>query len=111
MRVKNYEVSNLRTSGLEVFSKKVVLRNFSKFTGKHLCQNLFFNKVAGLRPANFIKKYTLAHMFSCEFCEISKNSFFHRTPLVAASVLKITKMAWIVKKTVITVDFWKLCET
>ena len=50
-------------------------------------------------------------MFSCEFCEISKNSFFHRTPLVAASVLKITKMAWIVKKTVITVDFWKLCET
>ena len=25
-------------------------------------------------------------MFSCEFCEISKNSFFYRTPLVAASV-------------------------
>ena len=24
-------------------------------------------------------------MFSCEFCEISKNTFFHRTPLVAAS--------------------------
>ena len=27
--------------------RKSVLRNFSKFTGKHLCQNLFFNKVAG----------------------------------------------------------------
>ena len=27
--------------------KKGVLRNFSKFTGKHLCQSLFFNKVAG----------------------------------------------------------------
>ena len=26
----------------EVFCKKVVLRNFTKFTGKHLCQNLFF---------------------------------------------------------------------
>ena len=25
-------------------------------------------------------------VFSCEFCEISKNTFFHRTPLVAASV-------------------------
>ena len=25
-------------------------------------------------------------MLSCEFCEISKNTFFHRTPLVAASV-------------------------
>ena len=32
-----------------MFCKKVVLRNFSKFTGKHLCQSLFFNKVAGLR--------------------------------------------------------------
>ena len=32
--------------------RKVVLRNFGKFTGKHLCQSLFFNKVAGLRPAN-----------------------------------------------------------
>ena len=26
-------------------------------------------------------------MFYCEFCEISKNIFFHRTPLVAASVI------------------------
>ena len=31
----------------EVFCKKDVLRNFVKFTGKHLCQSLFFNKVAG----------------------------------------------------------------
>ena len=30
--------------------KKGVLRNFAKFTGKHLRQRLFFNKVAGLRP-------------------------------------------------------------
>ena len=26
-----------------------VLRNFAKVTGKHLCQSLFFNKVAGDR--------------------------------------------------------------
>ena len=31
---------------------KGVLRNFTKFTGKHLRQSLFFNKVAGLRPKN-----------------------------------------------------------
>ena len=31
----------------EVFYKKSALRNFTKFTGKHLCQSLFFNKVAG----------------------------------------------------------------
>ena len=30
---------------------------------------------------NFIKKETLAQVFSCEFCEISKNTFFYRTPL------------------------------
>ena len=28
----------------------MVLKNFTKFTGKHLCQSLFFNKVAGLGP-------------------------------------------------------------
>ena len=40
-----------------------------------------------LREAcNFIKKEALAQVFSCEFCEISKNTFFHRTPLVGASV-------------------------
>ena len=40
----------------EVFCEKGVLRNFAKFTGKHLCQSLFFNKVAGLRPATLLKR-------------------------------------------------------
>ena len=31
-----------RSSRPEVFYKKGVLRNFTKFTGKHLCQSLFF---------------------------------------------------------------------
>ena len=30
----------------KVFYKKGVLRNFAKFTGKHLCQCLFFNNVS-----------------------------------------------------------------
>ena len=43
--------------------------------------------LANHRPeaCNFIKKETLAQVFSCEFCEIYKNNFYHRTPLVAAS--------------------------
>ena len=28
-------------------SVKKIIKNFTKFTGKHLCQNLFSNKVAG----------------------------------------------------------------
>ena len=43
-----------------------------------------FNKVAGL-ACNVIKKETLAQVFSSEFCEISKNIFFHRPLPVAAS--------------------------
>ena len=39
-----------RSSRQEEFCNKGVLRNFAKFTGKHLCQSLFFDKVAGLRP-------------------------------------------------------------
>ena len=35
--------------------RKGVLRNFSKFTGKQLCQSLYFNKVAGNRPATLLK--------------------------------------------------------
>ena len=62
------------------------LENFAKFTGKHLCQSLFFN--------NFIKKETLAQMFSCEFCEIFKNTFFKRTPLVAAFNSFILNKKW-----------------
>ena len=33
---------------------------------------------------NFIKKETLAQVFSCESCEIYKNIFYYRTSLVAA---------------------------
>ena len=57
-----------RSSRPEVFFKKGVLRNFTKFTGKHLCQSLFFSQV-----------------LSCEFCEICKNTFFYRTPPVTTS--------------------------
>ena len=34
----------------------VVLKNCEKFTEKHLCQSLFFNNVAGLRPATLLKR-------------------------------------------------------
>ena len=44
----------------EVFCKNSVLKNFTNFTGKHLCWSLFFNKVAGL----FFKKETPAQVFS-----------------------------------------------
>ena len=43
-------------------------------------------RVSGLRPATLLKMGLLMRVFSCEFCEISKNTFLHKTPLMAASV-------------------------
>ena len=74
-----------RSSRPEVFCKKGVLRNFAKFTGKHLCQSLFFNKVTGLRAATLLKKRLWHRCFTMNFLKFLRTHFFHRTPLVAAS--------------------------
>ena len=50
------KLAGSRSSRHEVLCKKGVLRNFAKFTGKHLCQSLFLNKAAGLRPTTLLKK-------------------------------------------------------
>ena len=42
---------SFKNSRSEVFCLKDVLKNFTKSTGKHLCQCLSFNKVAGLRQS------------------------------------------------------------
>ena len=45
-----------------------------------------FNKVAGFQTCNFIKKRLKHRRFSvCQICEIFKNTFLYRKPLVAAS--------------------------
>ena len=59
----------------KVFCKKVALKNFAKFTAKHLCQSLFFNKATGVMPATLLKK-RLWHR--CFPVNIEK---FLRTPL------------------------------
>ena len=54
---------NSRSSRREVFCKKGVIRNFARFTGKHLYQRLFFNKVAGLRLATLLKRVSGTGVF------------------------------------------------
>ena len=65
-----------RISRPEVFCEKGVLRNFAKFTGKHLCQSLFFNKVAGLRPATLLKKRLWHRCFPVNFVKFLGTPFF-----------------------------------
>ena len=55
--------------------RKSVLRNFAKFTGKHLCQSLFFNKFAGLRPAPLLKKRLWVRFFPVNFVKFVRTLF------------------------------------
>ena len=68
-----------------MFCRKDALRSFAKFTEKHLCQSLFFNKVAGLRPAILLKKSLWHGCFPVNFAKFLRTLFFYRTPPVAAS--------------------------
>ena len=60
--------------------RKGVLRNFAKFKGKHLCQVLFYNKVAGPEPATLLKKRLWHKCFPMNFAKFLRIPF-HRTPL------------------------------
>ena len=73
----SFDCPKKRSIRPEVFCKKGFLRNFAKFTGKHLCQSLFFNKVADLRwlllkESSFHCFCTLLqkHSFSENFTEL-----------------------------------------
>ena len=77
-----------------MFYKKGFLKNFAKFTGKHLCQSPFFNKVAGgaTEACNFIKKETLAQVLFCQFREIFKNIFYRIPPAAASAHMTSTNI-------------------
>ena len=66
--VSKYASAKVISSCPDVFCKKVILKNFAKFTVKHLV-----NKVTG--PS----------LVYCEFCKISEKTFYYWTPKVAAS--------------------------
>ena len=75
--------SDLKYSNSSIFLKTiskpeaVVQRCSVKKAFLEISQNSQENTCAGV---SFLRK-----LFSCELCEISKNTYFHKTPLVAAS--------------------------
>ena len=73
--------------------KKGTLRKFTKFRRKHLSQGLFFNKVAGLRPATLLKKKLWHRCFPLNFATLLRTPFlesnFGRLPLMRMPSLKV----------------------
>ena len=59
---------------------KGVLRNFAKFTGKDLCQSLFFNKATDLRSATLLKKKFWRRCFPVNFAKFLRTLFLQNTP-------------------------------
>ena len=81
--------------------KTVVLRNFAKFTEKHLCQTLLFNKVAGLRPATLLKRKFFAKFERTpflislnDFMFIRQHSHFHRQFLTQLRTWKLLNVCY-----------------
>ena len=64
--------NTFRRSQQDLFCKKDISKNFTKFIEKDMCQSLL-NKVRSLSLQIYLK---MVKMFCCEFCEIVKNTFF-----------------------------------
>ena len=78
-----------RGSHQGIFCWKGFLKNFTQFTGKHLCHSHFFIKVVVGAP-NLIKKGTLAQAFSGELCEILKSTYFEEHLRSAACSVRVS---------------------
>ena len=67
----------------EVFYKIGIPNNLAKFIGEHLCQSLFFNKVANWRMPSTLFKNWLRHR--CFLANFAKFYFFTECLQMAAS--------------------------
>ena len=81
---------NLTSQGIEaatrgVLYKKVFLEIWQNSQGNTCARASFLIKLQ-TTPATLIKKESLAHVLSYEFCEISKNTFFTEDRRATASV-------------------------
>ena len=90
------------SSRLQMFFKVGVLKSYAIFTGKTTTWSHFWIKFQSFRPADL--KVTQTKVLFCEYCKIFKNSFFHRTPLVALLPFSTTFQNYYWKDRLITVN-------
>ena len=82
-----FVVNFTETATRGVVQEKVLLE-ISQNSQENTCARVPFLIKLQAEICNFIKKETLAQMFSCEICEISKNTFFIEHLRVTASDFK-----------------------
>ena len=97
-----------RSGGPEVFYKIGALKNFAKFTGKHLCQSLFFYKVPDVRPATLLKKRLWHRSFLVNFAKFLRTPFLRAPPdncfwkrkhiLICLKLKALSPMSWMGKR-------------
>ena len=76
----------------EVFLKNRNCKNFANFTGKHMCQSLFFNKVASLFSFQFKSNYVISNdslMTNHKSCLKSSTMFLLKHYLYVDSLLVV----------------------
>ena len=78
VKKKKFSWTNYRSMPQRCSIKKRVFKNFAKFTGKHLCQSLFFNN-AGLRPATLLKIRLWHKCFPVKFAKFLRTTFIQNT--------------------------------
>ena len=90
MALQNYIFLTSRSRQQRCSVKKVFLE-ISQNSQENTCVRVSFLIKCRPKACNFIKKDTLAQVFSFRFCEISKNTFFYRTPWKRNKLLKWSK--------------------
>ena len=79
-----------RSSHRRCSVRKGIISNFEKFTVKRLCQSLFFNKVADLRPATLLKKRLWYTCFPVNFAKFLRTTFLQN----ASGQLLLSAQSW-----------------
>ena len=72
-----------RSSHRRCSIEKAVLKNFTIFTGKHLCWSIILIKLQAQRPATLLNK-TPTRVFPCGYYEVFKNTYLEENMRIAA---------------------------
>ena len=67
-----FNFAAFRSSPPEVLCKKAVLKSFTQFQGKHLCQSLFFRR----QPTTLLKNRPWHRCFPVNFEKYLRTPFF-----------------------------------